>query len=121
MASTNKVWGQTRVSVDGLYLQTEGKNTFDIGGVERTSVDGDNRAGFFNEKTAPSQVEVSILMTGDVSLAALQAIDDATVVHECDTGQVYIIRHAYVSGKISASDGKAKVTFMGPPAEEELA
>lgn len=121
MANPNKVWGQTIITVDGLYLQTEGKGSIEVGGTARSGIEGDNRAGMFNEKTVPSKVECSVLMTGDVSLVALQAIDNATLVHECDTGQTYIVRNAYVVDAVSASDGKAKVTFQGPPAEEELA
>lgn len=120
MANPNKTWGQSRITADGVQLTTEPKATIEVGGVQRASVEGDNRAGFFNSNTKPSKVECSVLMTPGVSLVALQSIDNATVVFECDTGQVYVVRNAYVSDAVSASDGKAKVTFMGPPAEEEL-
>lgn len=121
MPNPNKTWGQTRVTVDGLYLQTAGKNTFEIGGIVRAAVTGDNKAGFFNETTKESTCEVEVLMTAGVSLVALQAIDNATLVHVCDTGQTYIMRNAFVVDAVSASDGKVKVKFAGPPAEEELA
>lgn len=120
MANPNKLWGQTKITVDGQYLQTEGKGSIEVGGINRASVTGDNRAGFFTESTAASKVEVTVLVTAGLSLVGLQAIDNATLVHECDTGQTYMVRNAYVTEAISASEGKAKVTFEGPPAEEEL-
>ena len=114
----NKVWGQTRIAADGLQLDTEGKSTLEMGGIKRDPVQGDNRAGFFSESTEQSKVECSVLVTAGLSLMQLGAIEDATVTMQADTGQTYVIRHAYVSEPPSVSEGKAKLIFMGPPAEE---
>jgi sRNA-binding regulator protein Hfq len=116
----NKIWGKTFITVDGLLLETEGKGSIKPGGPHRTAVDGDHRAGYFTETTKHAEVECTVLLTGGVSLTELQAIDNATVVVEADSGQLLVVRNAYVSGEVSASEGKAKVTFMGPPAEEEV-
>ena len=74
----------------------------------------------FMEQVKPSKVECAVLLTAGVSLVWLQSIADATVVVQADTGQVLTVRHAYVGDAIAANGGKAKVTFMGPPAEEEV-
>jgi len=116
-----KVWGQTRITVDGQLLNTEGKGSLEVGGSQASMVDGDFQAGFFSEQVKPSKVECSVLMTAGVSLVSLQSIRNATVVHECDTGQTYVVRNAVVVDAVAASEGKAKVTLQGPPAEEELA
>ena len=56
-----------------------------------------------------------------MSLSALRAIDNATVILVTDTGTTWLMRNAYVSDVITWSqDGKAKVVFQGPPAEEVL-
>lgn len=121
MANPNKVWGLTTIVANGVTLETEGKGTLQVGGPVRSPVQGDNTAGFFSTEIKESEVECTVLVTAGLSLVALQAIEDATLVHICDTGQVYVIQHAFVSDAVSASEGKAKVKFNGPPAEEELA
>jgi hypothetical protein len=118
MANPNKVWGQARIKVDGAVYETEGKSSLEVGGSIRAHVEADFAAGHFTESTGPSKLETSILLTAGVSLVALQRIEDATVTLEADTGQTYVINHAFVTDAVSASEGKAKVTFGGPPAEE---
>lgn len=113
MANQRKVWGQTRVRIDGKEYATEGKSSLEIGGVKREAVAADHRAGYFMESTEPGKMEVNLLVTAGISLSALQAMDDANVTFEADTGQTYVMDGGYVSDMISVSDGKAKVTFMG--------
>jgi hypothetical protein len=120
VANPNKVWGQTKIRVDGLELDTEGKSTLEMGGIARSEVEADNRAGLFSEASKSSKIECNVLVTAGVSLADLNAIDDATVTMEADTGQTYIVRHAYCGEIVSVSEGKAKCVFMGPPAEEMI-
>jgi hypothetical protein len=118
MANPNKVWGQSRIKANGRVYDTEGKSSLTIGGTTRSAQEADFRGGMFSEKTSDSKVECSILITGGISLVELQAIDDATITVEADTGQTYIVRHGYVAEEVTASEGKAKVTFQGPAAEE---
>lgn len=118
MANPNKVWGQSRIKIDGTIIETEGKSSLEVGGVNREGLEADFKAGFFSEKTVPSKLTCQVLLTAGVSLVSLQAIADATVTMEADTGQTYVIRHAYVANAIAASEGKAQVELMGPPAEE---
>lgn len=122
MINKNRVVGQVRVKVDGGLLETDGSSTMDVGGPKRDPITGDYQAGAFRESTEPSKVETTILMKAGLSLAALGRIDNATVTMETDTGVTYVVRNAYVAEPVSfaSNDGKAKVVFMGPPAEELL-
>lgn len=121
MSNPNRVVGQLRITVDGTAYPTSGEATLEIGGPVREGVAGDFEAGAFKEMTAPSKCEVSILLKRGVSLSALRAIDNATLALQTDTGTTWIVRNAYVADTISfAQDGKAKVVFSGPPAEEML-
>lgn len=117
MANPNKVWGQARVRINGREHVTEPKASLELGGIARDAVEADNRAGYFAEKITPSKLECSILITPGLSLAEMN-VDDATITFEGDTGQVYVIGHAYCSEPPSIGDGKAKLVYMGPPAEE---
>lgn len=121
MANPNRVVGQAKVKIDGTSYPTSGETTLEIGGPVREPVPGDFEAGAFKESTAPSKVDVTINYKPGVSLSALRAIDNATVMVELDTGITWIVRNAYVAEVISfGQDGKAKVVMQGPPAEETL-
>lgn len=117
---SNRVVGQVKVKVDGDIYETDGSTGMEIGGPSREPVTGDYQAGAFKEATNPAKCEVTILYKAGVSLSAVRNITDATLTMECDTGAVWIMRNAYVADVISfsTSDGKAKVVFQGPPAEE---
>lgn len=122
MANPNRVVGQLKVKVDGALIETDGSTTMEIGGATREAVAGDYQAGSFRESTSPSKTEANVLLKAGVSLGALRAIDNATLTLETDTGTTWIVRNAYVSDVISwaSNDGKAKIVFGGPPAEEML-
>lgn len=119
----NQVVGQVKVKVDGEIYETDGSSSLEIGGATREAVTGDYQAGAFKEATSPAKCETSILYKAGVSLSAIRAISNATLTMECDTGAVWIMRNAYVADVISfsSSDGKAKIVFQGPPAEEMVA
>lgn len=121
MANKNKVVGQVRIKVDGDYLPTSGEATMEIGGTSRENVPGDYDAGSFKEATMPAKCEVTLLYKEGVSLSQIRAIDNATITLETDTGKTWIMRNAYSTEPPSfGQDGKAKVAFEGPPAEEML-
>lgn len=121
MTNPNRVVGQMKIKIDGASYPTSGEATLDIGGAVREPVPGDYEAGAFKEMTKESKLEVTLLYKSNVSLASLRSIDNATVTAELDTGKTWIIRNAYCADAISfGQDGKAKVIFQGPPAEEVL-
>jgi hypothetical protein len=118
MANKNKVWGQTKIRVNGLMLDTEGKSTLEMGGIAREAVMADHKAGFFSESTQPSKLTCNVLVTAGVSLSEMQGWDDVTATMEADTGQTYVINHGYVAEVLTVSEGKAQLVIQGPPAEE---
>ena len=121
MASNpNKVWGQTRIRINGVELAIAPKPTFQPGGVARAEQEADNRGGLFSESTKSSSIKFKVLMTAGVSLKWLQGLDDETVQVQLDTGRTYVMRHAWTSDAIEATDGGVDVTMMASPAEELL-
>lgn len=120
MANPNRVAGQARVKVDGQILETDGTSTMELGGKVREPVQGDYQAGSFKEMTKEAKLDATILIKAGTTVAQLRDIDNATVTLENDIGQTWVIRNAWCADVISiaTNDGKAKVVFMGPPAEE---
>ncbi|RYY25243.1 MAG: hypothetical protein EOP62_14375 [Sphingomonadales bacterium] len=121
MANKNQVLGETKVTSAALgLLETDGQSTLDIGGKKREAVTGDNQASAFKASTEPSKFECNLLVKGGLSLSQIRAIDNDTLTIEFDTGQTFVVRAAYSADvpTVATSDGKAKVVFQGPPAEE---
>ena len=120
MANPNRVAGQARIKIDGAILETDGTSTLELGGPTREPVEGDYQAGAFREMTSPAKLETTVLVKAGTRLAQLREIDNATATLETDVGTGYVIRNAYVAEVISfnAGEGKAKLVFQGPPAEE---
>lgn len=119
MASNpNKTWGQTRITIDGNYVATVPKPTFRPGGVTRNEVEADGQAGFHNEQPASSSLEFKALAVPGLSLKYFQALSDSTVMIEFDTGQTYVMSHAYTADAVEATDGSVSVMMRAPEAEE---
>ena len=120
MGNPNRVAGQAVIKVDGDTFETDGNSTMELGGSVRSAVEGDYQAGSFRETTTPSKIEMSVLLKGGTRIADLRKIDNGTVTLQTDVGQTYLMRNAYCADVISFStnEGKARLVFMGPPAEE---
>lgn len=118
MANKNQVWGRTRVRIDGVEYETEGKSKLMPGGVKRTEVQGDYVTGKFTAESQSSKFETTLLVTPALSVDVMRGWDDVTLTLEFDTGQTFTIGHAYLQETPDMSDGKAPLVFMGPEAEE---
>lgn len=120
MAAKNQVVGQARVKIDGELLETDGSSTLEIGGPNRESVLGDYSASSFRETTAASKLECAVLVKPGTSVGRFAQVTGATITIEFDTGQTWMIRDGWSAEapSINQSDGKAKLVFMGEPAEE---
>jgi len=60
-------------------------------------------------------------VSAETRLAELAAIKDATITFECDTGQTYLMRNAFITEppQVTAGDGgKVPLKFAAPAAEE---
>lgn len=112
--------GKAYIKVDGSLLETMPGAKIDIGGVTRKEVVGSHGGGFAEELKLAS-LECEIMVSPETSLAAIAAIVDATVTFECDTGQIYVMRNAWVAETPVVSEGeggKVPVKFQSEPAEE---
>lgn len=120
MANPNRVVGRAKVKIDGALLPTAGDTVLTPGGVMREGVEGDYEAGAFRESTKPSKIEFSVLAKASFDPIAFGKHEDVTVDVQYDTGQHFVIRHAWAetAPDMSSSDGKGKCALNGPPAEK---
>lgn len=118
---SGKMFGRATIRADGQVIKTHDGAGLELGGVKRTPRPGANDADGFTEELTPSKVEFDVQIREGVSLTAIHAISDGVITFECDTGQVYVVNHAYsAEPPVIGGEGKAKCVFQGPPAEEML-
>ena len=113
--------GKAYIKTNGELLETMPGASIDIGGVERKPVVGDSTVLGYAENVKESMIECEVAVGPGTSLTKLGAIKDATVTFECDTGQTYVVRDAFVTETIKATaaeGGKVPLKIAGQPAEE---
>ncbi|MDH4319872.1 MAG: phage tail tube protein [Desulfobulbaceae bacterium] len=118
----SKRLGIATIKYDGKVLNSRPGASMDPGGIARKSVITDLNIGF-SEELRQSKVECEIAYDKDTSLAELGQISGATLTFDCDTGQSYVIKDAWITDtpQLTAGDGgKVKLTFEGPAAEEMM-
>lgn len=118
---SGQVFGQAYISVNGELLPSLPGAQLDLGGVERAPVEGDNQVLGFTQKPKAAMLTVDVALKAGMSVAALQNTVDATINFECDSGQVYVVRGAFVTKTLSITggdNGKVSLEFAGMPAEE---
>lgn len=113
--------GKAYIKHDGNLLETNPGASIDIGGVTRTTVMGNNSVLGFAEQPKQSVVSCQISLGAQTSLEQLRALSGVTITFECDTGQTYVVRDAWLVNPPVATDGAGgaiPLQFEGPPAEE---
>lgn len=105
---------------NGRTYNTKKGSTFNPGGVNRATKKGPTKVYGYTEETQESKLDVEIYVDADTSLTEINAINDATVSVELDTGQSYVVSPMWVTapGDFDENEGTVKVTLEGPPAEE---
>jgi len=115
-----KMFGKAEVSVDGRRLLVDDSSKLNLGGVKRNAVKGTEVYGYA-EETAEASVEVSIYVDGTVDLGALNNTSDATITFKADSGQCYVLAHAWLESPVEAAaatnGGKTSLKFVAPKAE----
>lgn len=115
-----KVLGRAKIKVDGALLLSHQGAQLALGGVNRVTRVGNTVHGF-SEQMTQSRLECRVSLTGRTQLTQIQRADDVTVTFECDTGQTYVLRSAWLAEQPTVTDGPdsaVQLIFEGPPAEE---
>jgi hypothetical protein len=117
------VAGEAYVKVDSRQLSVRGTLTISPNRITRTPVSGlDGFHGFQSVYRAP-YIEIEITNRPQFPLTDLQAITDATITAELETGEVWVLRNAFQSGdlELNAADGTCTVRFEGPDMRRQSA
>lgn len=113
--------GLAYIKVDGSLLRSNTGAKLDLGGVMREAVVG-NQVHGYAEKLKQAAVECEISLARGDSLETIRNIADATITFECDTGQVYVVAHAFLTEPpviTEGEGGKIALKFEGQPAQQQ--
>lgn len=121
MANTqNRIAGTAYVTVDGVGYTVAGDFEYNPSSVTRTTLSGQSGVDGYSEKPRAGQIKATLRDMGGLSLAALNAITNATVVAELANGKIIIGRNMWTVDDQSAKaeDATVPVTFEGPSVSE---
>lgn len=115
-----QITGKAFIRVDGAELETLEGATFNPGGMSREPVNGYAAYGY-KESVVNPLVTCSIAHTSDISLKELEAIVDATVIFETDTGKRFIMRESWVTEppELDATAGTVSLNLAGIAYDED--
>jgi hypothetical protein len=108
-----QITGKAIIRVNGREWRAEDGASLDVGGEKRNPKVGGGKVHGFNKETVEPKMECKMFHTRDDDLLAIGKIEDATVIFECDTGDTYVLREAFVlePAKLEAKDGTVSVSF----------
>lgn len=113
--------GIVTVSVDGGPQRVKATAKFNFGGPERTAQDGNRFYGFTSAIRA-GRIEIAVLLHTDTDIAALQALEGATIVIEMDNNKAYVMTGAStmepIEGDVGAGENEVTIVFGGNPIRE---
>lgn len=115
-----KVLGIATVKVDGDVLLIDNGAKLNPGGVTRTTVKGTEVHGYA-EQAMEAFVEVTATMSEQTRLKKIAAMSDVSVTFEADTGQTYILNHAWLENPpetTAGEGGKIPLRFVAKTCEE---
>lgn len=115
-----KMQSKITVRVAGQALPKKQDGTLDLGGIQRNTVKGNDVYGYAEEAMEAS-VEINAFIGSATDLETIRAASDVTVLATLDSGQAYVLSHAWLETppKIGeASDGGATpLKFVAVTAE----
>lgn len=116
-----KMFGQATVTVNGQQLLVAEGAKLNLGGVKRNTVKGNSVYGYAVE-AAEATVECDVHPDSTFDFDLLNNMSDGTVQFTCDTGQTYVLPHAWVAEPLDATSanngGKSKIKFAAATAEQ---
>ena len=115
-----KIAGTAYVKVDGTQYTLAGRFTVSPSMVEREGVAGLSGIAGYKEMHRVPFIEGDIHTTGDLSIADLEAITNATVKAELANGKHYLLSQAWTTAafEIDAAEGTVGVRFEGMKGQE---
>lgn len=99
-----KLFGKATVQVDGRELIKKQDARFNPGGVNRNTVKGNEVYGFA-EEAVEATIDINAFIDPTTDLETILAGDDVTILFTADSGQQYVMPHAWLVNPPEVSEG----------------
>lgn len=107
------------ISVDGLLLKVdEDSSEFDPGGIDRPPVKANGGVVGYVESGLEAMCKGDILPDANFSIEDTRGWVNVTVTVQCDTGQLFVMKDAWLRRPVVLRGGKASFELVSTPAEE---
>lgn len=115
--NSNRIAGVCYLSIDGQRVALSGEFAYQVGTPTREAKIGQDGYHGYKEKPAVGSITGKLRDAGGVSLSALGALTNTTVVAELANGKTVIGRNMFWSGeppKADAEEAEIEFKFEGP-------
>jgi len=112
--------GLIQVKVDGEVQDAVGDFTYNTGGVKRETLVGSDGIHGYKETAQPAWIQGVIRDRGNLKIADITKITEATITLELGNGKVFALRDAWWAGDgdVSSDEATIAVRFEGKSGKE---
>lgn len=115
-----KVTGIVKVFVNGKLFRSKPGAKLTTGGFKRDAVVGNGGVFGYSEEPVASELDCTLAHMADTDIPELNALVDATLRFETDTGQTLLVTNAFTSEPCQLSGGgDLTLKMMGDAAVQE--
>lgn len=116
-----KQLGKVTIKLDGQTLPKKQSATFNPGGTKRNTVKGNDIYGY-SEEAMEATVDIDQFIGSATDLDAINAASDVTLLVSLDTGQQYVLAHAWLESPPDVTEatdgGSTKLKFVAISSEK---
>jgi len=118
--NTNRLAGIATVTVDGVNYLLSGDFTYRPSTVNRETLKGQDTVHGYKEMPESGKIGATFRDASNMSVAAFNAMTNATVVAQLANGKVIIGRNMWTveTQEVKTEDGTFEVSFEGPSVTE---
>jgi len=118
--ANQRVAGLIQLQTNGDVLRAKGEFSYNLGKVKRTAIVGSDGVHGYREEPQVAFIEGAITDVGDLDLAAVTTLRDATVNLKIGNGKMIVLNFAWYAGEGTGKTGESEigVRWEGQSAEE---
>lgn len=112
--------GIAYIAVDGKRYQLQADAAYSVSSVQRSSLSGMDGVHGYSEQPVPGHIKATLRDAGSLTVAAFNAMTNATVTLELANGKTIVGRNMWTveAQEVKATDATFEVTWEGQSVEE---
>lgn len=125
MATSNLLAGTLFFSIDGVRYRAIGEFAYRVSGKKRETLNGQDGVHGFKANITAGRIEGKIRDANDLTVSALNALDNATVTIELANGKSVTGRNMWQvaddgAPKVTTDEGEIEIAFEGPDVRDRV-